>query len=67
MEGTGTYGAGLCQLLTDHGVKVYEVNRPDRARRRLQGKSDPTDAENAARPVLSGLASAIPKQHSGGL
>jgi len=44
---------------------VFEVNRPDRAARRSRGKSDPTDAENAARAVLSGKASAIPKEQSG--
>jgi hypothetical protein len=44
---------------------VLEVNRPDRATRRLRGKSDPTDAENAARAVLSGSATAIPKEQSG--
>jgi transposase len=65
VEGTGTYGAGLCRLLTDNGVRVLEVNRPDRAIRRLQGKSDPTDAESAARSVLSGKSTAIPKQQSG--
>lgn len=65
VEGTGTYGAGLCRLLSDHGVTVLEVNRPDRATRRLQGKSDPTDAESAARSVLSGKSTAIPKQQSG--
>src|SRR5260370_40607166 len=42
-----------------------EVNRPDRAMRRSKGKSDPTDAENAARAVLSGRATAIPKEQSG--
>jgi transposase len=65
IEGTGTYGAGLCRLLIDNGITVYEVNRPDRATRRLQGKSDPTDAESAARSVLSGVAVAIPKHQSG--
>ncbi len=65
VEGTGTYGAGLTHLLQDHGVEVLEVNRPDRASRRSRGKSDPTDAENAARAVLSGRATAIPKEHSG--
>jgi len=65
VEGTGTYGAGLCRLLIDNGITVYEVNRPDRAKRRLQGKSDPTDAESAARAVLSGIATAIPKRQSG--
>lgn len=65
VEGTGTYGAGLARLLRDHGIEVLEVNRPDRAKRRLQGKSDPTDAESAARAVLSGSATAIPKLQSG--
>jgi transposase len=64
VEGTGTYGAGLARVLREHGVEVLEVNRPDRARRRLKGKSDPTDAENAARAVLSGSATAIPKLQS---
>jgi transposase len=65
VEGTGTYGAGLTRVLRDHDIDVSEVNRPDRAKRRLQGKSDPTDAESAARAVLSGTATAIPKTQSG--
>lgn len=65
VEGTGTYGAGLTRVLRDHDINVSEVNRPDRAKRRLQGKSDPTDAESAARAVLSGTATAIPKTQSG--
>ena len=65
VEGTGTYGAGLARVLHDHEIDVLEVNRPDRANRRLQGKSDPTDAEGAARAVLSGSAAAIPKAQSG--
>lgn len=65
LEGTGTYGAGLCRFLIDNGITVLEVNRPDRAKRRLKGKSDPTDAESAARSVLSGISTAIPKQQSG--
>jgi transposase len=65
VEGTGTYGAGLAQVLRDHGIAVFEVNRPDRSKRRLEGKSDPTDAESAARSVLSGSATAVAKTHSG--
>ena len=65
VEGTGTYGAGLARVLRDHEIEVFEVNRPDRAARRSRGKSDPTDAENAARSVLSGKATAIPKEQSG--
>jgi len=40
---------------------VIEINRPDRKARRLKGKSDPVDAEAAARAVLSGEATALPK------
>lgn len=65
VEGTGTYGAGLARALCEQGVEVLEVNRPDRSKRRLRGKSDPTDAESAARSVLSGQATAIPKAHTG--
>lgn len=65
IEGTGTYGAGIARFLHTHGVEVWEINRPDRSQRRSQGKSDPTDAESAARTVLSGKAQAIPKLQKG--
>ncbi len=65
IEGTGAYGAGLSRFLSSCDVTVCEVNRPNRARRRLRGKSDPTDAENAARAVLSDEAKAIPKTQTG--
>jgi len=65
VEGTGTYGAGLSRYLLNQGIEVFEVNRPNRARRRLKGKSDSTDAENAARAVLAGEAQAIPKAQNG--
>jgi len=65
VEGAGTYGAGLARVLREQGIEVFEVNRPDRAKRRLKGKSDPTDAENAARSVLAGESTAIPKSQSG--
>jgi len=64
IEGTGSYGAGLAHFLRDQGHPVIEVNRPDRATRRRLGKSDPTDAEMAARAVLAGVAQGQPK--SGG-
>jgi len=65
VEGTGTYGASLARYLARAGVTVIEVNRPDRSRRRRLGKSDPTDAENAARAVLAGEATAEPKAQTG--
>jgi transposase len=65
VEGTGSYGAGLCRYLVSHGIDVIEVDRPDRKTRRRRGKSDPIDAEAAARAVLSGAATARPKDRSG--
>lgn len=40
---------------------MREVIRPERSVRRLQGKSDPIDAYQAARAVLSQRAAAAPK------
>ncbi len=65
VEGTGAYGAGLARHLGRHGIDVIEVNRPDRQRRRRRGKSDTTDAEAAARAVLSGDATVTPKTGDG--
>jgi transposase len=61
IEGTGSYGAGLARFLTGQGYSVFEVNRPDRSTRRRLGRSDPTDAEMAARAVLAGVARDQPK------
>lgn len=65
IEGTGAYGAGLARYLHEHEVQVFEVPRPDRRLRRQRGKSDPIDAEAAARTVLAGNASGAPKLATG--
>lgn len=65
VESTGTYGAGLARHLAAAGVRVVEVNRPEKLDRYLDGKDDFLDAEAAARAVLSGRASAIPKSGDG--
>ncbi|MFI5794320.1 IS110 family transposase [Streptomyces sp. NPDC051677] len=65
VEGTGTFGAGLSRYLLAQQVQVFEVNRPDRSARRLLGKSDPLDAQAAARAVLSGRARARAKTGDG--
>jgi hypothetical protein len=49
IEGTGSYGAGLTAAVRRRDVGVIEVLRTDRRDRRLRGKSDTLDAENAAR------------------
>jgi len=61
LEGTGCYGAGLARHLGVEGIKVIEVNRPDRSTRHQKGKSDPIDAQSAARAVLAQTATSIPK------
>ena len=65
IEGTGSYGAGLTRHLVSIGVEVVEVNRPNRQFRRRWGKTDTTDAEAAARAVLSGQATGTPKTGDG--
>ncbi|KUN57762.1 hypothetical protein AQJ46_45950 [Streptomyces canus] len=65
VEGTGSYGAGLARSLRAAGVQVVEVNRPNRAMRRRRGKSDTVDAEAAARAVLGGEATVVPKRGDG--
>ena len=65
VEGTGSYGAGVTRFLTEAGVQVHEVDRPDRSDRRRRGKSDPLDAEMAARAVISGRRLSAPKSKAG--
>jgi transposase len=65
VEGTGSYGAGLASAIRRRNIGVLEVLRTDRRDRRLRGKSDTIDAENAARAVLNGQANAVPKSADG--
>ncbi|GAA2136038.1 IS110 family transposase [Arthrobacter humicola] len=65
VEGTGSYGAELSRVLVREGIHVVEVMRPNRQARRLQGKSDPLDAYQAAESVLAGRAATTPKSRDG--
>ncbi|WP_346621943.1 IS110 family transposase [Blastococcus montanus] len=65
VEGTGVYGAGLARHLAVEGVAMVEVDRPDRKTRRFAGKSDPLDAEAAARTALARTRTGTPKDRSG--
>lgn len=65
VEGTGSYGKGLTNYLTDHDVHVIEVGRVNRQSRRRHGKTDAKDAVAAARAVLSGEATAVPRDTVG--
>jgi transposase len=65
VEGTGSYGAGLARHLKAAGIAVVEVERPKRRHLRRNGKSDPKDAEAAARAVLAGQGAGVPKSGDG--
>jgi transposase len=68
VEGTSSYGAGLTRHLRTRGIEVLEVERPEHRRRSSRQnveKSDPSDAERAARAVLAGEASGMPKSGDG--
>jgi transposase len=65
VESSGSYGAGLTRHLHTAGVTVVEVNRPHAHTRHRRGKNDTIDAEAAARKVLAGECTAIPKDTSG--
>jgi transposase len=61
LEGTGGYGAGLARHLTAADELVVELDRPKRPARRAGAKSDPIDAERAARDALARTRLAQPK------
>jgi len=65
IEGTGVYGAGLACHLRLASVAIVEIDRPDRKMRRWQGKSDPVDAEAAARAAQAGRRTGTPKHRDG--
>lgn len=65
VEGTGSYGAGIARYLRTHQITILEVDRPNRAARRKQGKSDPLDAIAAARAVQAQTATGVPKARDG--
>lgn len=60
IEGTGSWGAGLCEYLQRAGCAVVEVERP-RRRDRSAGKSDRIDALLAAKKVLAGEGLSTPR------
>ncbi len=65
VESTGSYAAGLVRVLDQHGIRVVEVNQPHPHARQRRGKSDPLDAELAARAAQAGTATATPKVTTG--
>ena len=65
LEGTRSYGAGLCRALQAVGIRVVEVERPSRGERGRRGKSDAGDALLAANKVLAMPADRVPAPRTG--
>lgn len=66
VEGTGSYGARLAGVLDRGGLIVAEMDVPIKHYRK-RGKSDPLDAESAARRALASTTEqlSIPRAQSG--
>jgi len=65
LEGTRSYGIGLCRALQAAGLTVVEIERPRRSERR-RGKSDPIDAHLAAVHALRLHADRLPTPRADG-
>jgi len=62
IEGTGSFGAGLCRYLQARGETVLEISRIPRGERRLRGKDDALDATRSARAALASDTLALPRR-----
>ena len=67
IEGTNSYGAGLVSAMDDASIPVVEARPPRRAMRAGHGKSDPIDAEAAARSILGQDTSKLIQPRAGKL
>jgi transposase len=65
VESTGSYGAGLLRFMQQAGIAVLEVTTPDRHDRRMRGKNDDLDAQNAAHAAFAGQRSVTPRSRDG--
>jgi hypothetical protein len=68
VEGTGSYGAGLARYLAAAGVRVVEVDRPDRQDRARQGKPRPAGCgqRGPGRSVRASVGGAAGPRRGGG-
>lgn len=53
IEGTSSYGTGLCRALRRLGERIIEIDHPARPARRNGSKTDALDAVRAAREALA--------------
>ena len=65
VEGTNSFGAALARRLTAAGYEVREAPRPRRSVRRRDGRSDSLDAVAAARSIMAGDGTSLPKSPDG--
>ena len=65
IEGTGSYGAGLCWFLQERGELVFELDRPGCPARRDGAKDDGLDAVRAAWELLARDHCPVPRAGGG--
>lgn len=66
IEGTMSYGAGICRYLARMDYRVVEVLGPESQRKKKgANKDDLRDAERAARTAIAGDHVSVPKSGSG--
>ena len=65
IEGTASHGIGLTRFLIRAQEQVFEVDRPNRSKRKHGAKSDVIDALRAAREALGAERLATPKDPDG--
>ena len=65
VEGTGSYGAGICRHLTEVGIEVLEVDRPDRSDRRRKARTTTWTRSAPPGPPCTAAGSASPNPRTG--
>lgn len=59
------YGVGLASFARRHAIRVVEVGHCDRRKATQQRQERTIDTETAARSLLAGIATAVPKTADG--
>jgi transposase len=63
VKSTGSFAAGLVRALQERAIVTVEANQPHAHTRHRRGKSDPIDAELAARAVLGSTSAHVRGMH----
>ena len=65
VEGTGSYGAGIARHLGGKGIRVVEVDRPNRQARHRAGKTDAATRSQQPEPHCPAQRPVFPRRGPG--